>query len=97
MTWASRLLALPFEARRARLSAVLTDTPRVVVSRGLRGEGLTLAEAITSMGLTEISARLLSGRYRPGTRDESWLRVPVVEQPTTPTRPLLTLLQRLPL
>jgi hypothetical protein len=68
-----------------------------VVSRGLRGEGIMLAEAITSMGLTEISARLLSGRYRPGARDESWLRVPVVETPTVPTRPLLTLLQRLPL
>lgn len=91
------LLGLPFEKRRQRLSAVLTDTDRVVVSRGFRGEGTTLAEAITSMGLTEISARLLSGRYRPGTRDESWLRVPVVEAPTMPTRPLLTLLQRLPL
>lgn len=91
------LLGLPFEKRRQRLAAVLTDTDRCVVSRGFRGEGTTLAEAITSMGLTEISARLLSGRYRPGARDESWLRVPVVEAPTVPTRPLLTLLQRLPL
>jgi bifunctional non-homologous end joining protein LigD len=91
------LLELPFEQRRARLAEALTDTPRAVVSRGFRGEGTTLAEAILSMGLTEISARLLSGRYRPGTRDESWLRVPVVETPAVPTRPLLTLLQKLPL
>ncbi len=91
------LIGLPFEARRQRLAAVLMDTARCVVSRGLRGEGLTLADAITSMGLTEISARLLAGRYRPGVRDESWLRVPVVEAPTTATRPLLTLLQRLPI
>jgi bifunctional non-homologous end joining protein LigD len=91
------LLNMPFEVRRQRLAAVLTDTDRCVVSRGLRGEGTTLAEAITSMGLTEISARLLSGRYRPGASDESWLRVPVLETPSTPTRPLLTLLQRLPL
>jgi len=91
------LIGLPFERRRQRLAAVLTDTDRCVVSRGLRGEGMTLADAITSMGLTEISARLLSGRYRPGVRDESWLRVPVVEAPTAPTRPLLTLLQRLPI
>lgn len=91
------LIGLPFEERRARLSAVLSDTDRCVVSRGFRGEGTTLAEAITSMGLTEISARLLSARYRPGVRDEAWLRVPVVEAPTAPTRPLLTLLQRLPL
>ena len=91
------LSGLPFEVRRQRLAAVLADTDRCVVSRGLRGEGLTLADAITSMGLTEISARLLSGRYRPGVREESWLRVPVVETPTTPTRALLTLLQRLPI
>ena len=58
------LLELPFEERRARLGDVLTDGDRCVVSRGLRGEGTTLAEAVGSMGLTEISARLLSGRYR---------------------------------
>jgi bifunctional non-homologous end joining protein LigD len=91
------LMDLPFDERRRRLVGVLTDTDRCVVSRGLRGEGLTLAEAITSMGLTEISARRLSARYRPGVRDEAWLRVPVVEAPTAPTRPLLTLLQRLPI
>ena len=91
------LLALPFEERRARLSAVLSDTERCVVSRGLRGEGTTLAEAVASMGLAEISARLLAARYRPGVRDESWLRLPVVEAPAVPTRPLLTLLQRLPI
>jgi len=91
------LLDLRFEERRRRLSEALSDTPRAVVSRGFRGEGTTLAEAILSMGLTEISARLLDGRYRPGVRDESWLRVPVIEAPAAPTRPLLTLLQRLPI
>jgi bifunctional non-homologous end joining protein LigD len=91
------LLGLPFEKRRERLALVLADTDRCVISRGLRGEGTTLADAITTMGLSEISARLLSARYRPGERDESWLRVPVVEEPTAPTRPLLTLLQRLPI
>jgi len=91
------LLGLPFEERRRRLSGVLSDTERCVVSRGLRGEGTTLAEAVTSMGLTEISARLLSGRYRPGAADPAWKRVPVVKAPVTPTRPLLALLQRLPI
>ena len=91
------LLDLPFEIRRARLAEALSDTARAVVSRGFRGEGTTLAEAILSMGLTEISARRLSGRYRPGARDEAWLRIPVVEAPEAPTRPLLTLLQKLPL
>ena len=91
------LLALPFEERRVRLGGVLTDTERCVVSRGLRGEGTTLAEAVASMGVAEISARRLSARYRPGVRDESWLRLPVIEPPAVPARPLLALLQRLPL
>ncbi|HUP83296.1 MAG TPA: hypothetical protein VM284_03800 [Candidatus Limnocylindria bacterium] len=93
----SSLMALPFEERRVRLGGVLSDTERTVVSRGLRGEGSTLAEAVASMGLAEISARLLAARYRPGVRDDNWLRLPVVEAPVTPTRPLLALLQRLPL
>ena len=93
----SSLLTLPFGERRARLSGVLTDTERTVVSRGLRGEGSTLAEAVASMGVAEISARLLAARYRPGVRDDNWLRLPVVEAPVVPTRPLLALLQRLPL
>ena len=91
------LLGLVFEERRRRLTEVLSDTERCVVSRGLRGEGTTLAAAVSSMGLAAISARLLSGHYRPGARDESWLRLPVVETPIVPTRPLLALLQRLPL
>lgn len=91
------LVALPFEERRALLTREMTDSDTCVVSRGVRGEGLTLADAVASMGLTDISARLLSGRYRPGQQDGSWLRLPVSERPVAPTRPLLALLQRLPL
>lgn len=91
------LLGEPFEERREQLTRQITDGERCVVSRGVRGEGLMLAEAISSMGLGEISARLLSGRYRPGQRDGAWLRLPVIEAPVVPTRPLLALLQRLPL
>ena len=91
------LLGQPFEDRRARLTRLLTDGDRCVVSRGLRGEGVTLAAAAASMGVHEISARLLSAPYRPGQQDGSWLRLPVTETPAEPTRPLLALLQRLPL
>ncbi|MGZ8813643.1 MAG: hypothetical protein ACXWZI_06575, partial [Mycobacterium sp.] len=87
----------PFGERRQRLSSLLEDGDQCVVSRGVRGEGTTLADAITSMGLSELSARLLSGPYRSGTSDETWLRVPLVETPAAPTRPLLALIQRLPL
>ena len=91
------LMNLPFEERRRRLGELLTDGERCVVSRGIRGEGSTLADAITSMGLTELSARLLAGHYRVGATDAAWLRVPVIEAPAAPTRPLLALLQKLPL
>jgi bifunctional non-homologous end joining protein LigD len=91
------LVSRPFGERRHRLSSLFEDGDRCVVSRGLRGEGTTLAEAITAMGLSELSARQLSAPYRVGGSDETWLRVPVIEAPPAPTRPLLALLQRLPL
>lgn len=91
------LMAQPFEDRRAQLTRQLHDGENCVVSRGLRGEGITLATAAASMGIGEISARRLSGRYRTGTADDAWLRLPVTEAPMPATRPLLTLLQRLPL
>ena len=90
-------LELPFAERRRRLGRVLTDGDTVVISRGLRGEGTTLAEAVSSMGVAEISARLLAAHYRPGARDDAWLRIPVVAETPVATRPLLTMLQRLPL
>jgi bifunctional non-homologous end joining protein LigD len=92
------LLSLPFAERRERLTRQLTDGPQCVASRGLRGEGLTLADALASMGMREISARQLAARYRPGQQDGSWLRMPVHEtEQQVPTRPLLAVLQRLPL
>ncbi len=90
-------IELTFDERRTRLARVLVDGERCVISRGLRGEGLTLAEAVGSMGVTEISARLLAAAYRPGARDESWLRIPIAPLPSVAKRPLLAVLERLPL
>jgi bifunctional non-homologous end joining protein LigD len=91
------LLGMPFAERRAMLARELSDGDQCVVSRGLRGEGTTLAEAVAAMGLNEISARRLTARYRPGVVDDAWLKLPVRETPASETRPLLALLQRLPL
>lgn len=91
------LLSESFERRRRRLSAVLRDGDRCVVSRGLHGEGITLAAAVASMGLDAISARRLAAPWRPGDAGVDWLRLPVTETPAAATRPLLVLLQRLPL
>jgi bifunctional non-homologous end joining protein LigD len=90
-------LHLTFEERRRRLGRVLTDGAWCVLSRGIAAEGTTLAEAVSSMGVAEISARLLAGHYRPGARDESWLRIPVEPRAVVTRRPLLAVLERLPL
>jgi bifunctional non-homologous end joining protein LigD len=91
------ITVLPFEARRRMLASVLRDADRCVVSRGLRGEGITLAAAVASMGLDAISARRLSARWHPGHAGTDWLRLSVGATPAPEARPLLVLLQRLPL
>ncbi|MBA3851993.1 MAG: hypothetical protein H0X59_06465 [Chloroflexi bacterium] len=87
----------PFLERHTRLGDVLRDGRLCVVTRGLRGEGVTLAAAVAAMGLSAISARCLSGAYRPGDAGDDWQRLPVTETPAPVTRPLLVLLNRLPL
>jgi bifunctional non-homologous end joining protein LigD len=87
----------PFEERHRRLTAILPDSDRCVASRGVRGEGRMLARAVAAMGLDAVSARRLDAPWHAGPAGEDWLRLPVEEQPAAETRPLLVLLQRLPL
>jgi bifunctional non-homologous end joining protein LigD len=91
------ITALAFERRRARLREVLVDGEQCVAARGVRGEGETLASAVASLGLGSISARRLDARWVPGPAGDAWLRIPVEGVPARETRPLLVLLQRLPL
>ena len=86
----------PFAARRDRLAAILPDGDRCVVGHALRGEGTLLAEALRRFGFTGLSARRLDARFRSGVAGDAWLRVPI--EPAVPSeRPLLALIQRLPL
>jgi bifunctional non-homologous end joining protein LigD len=87
----------PFVERRRRLAGILRDGPHHVLSRGLVGEGRTLAHAVAGMGLDAISARRLDATWRSGHAGDAWLRLPVGETPASPPRPLLVLLERLPL
>ncbi|MDQ3553806.1 MAG: hypothetical protein M3395_05295 [Chloroflexota bacterium] len=91
------LTAQPFRERHEHLGNVLRDGRLCVATRGLRGEGVTLAAAVASMGLSAVSARRFSGAYHPGAAGDDWLRLPVTETPAPVTRPLLVLLNRLPL
>jgi bifunctional non-homologous end joining protein LigD len=86
----------PYRVRRARLAAVLRDGDRVVVGRGYRRDGTLVAEALASLGIDGLSARLLEARYRPGPAGDVWLRAPIVAAETN-RRPTLALIQRLPL
>lgn len=86
----------PFQARRRQLEAVLLDGDRCVVSHALRGEGTLLAEALARFGIGAMSARRLDARHRAGSAGDAWLRVPV-EVAAIVERPMLALIQRLPL
>ena len=88
---------LPFVERRRRLAALLPDVPVCALSRGLVGEGVTLARAAASLGLSAVSVRRLDGRWHPGQAGDDWLRLRVHEPVTLPTKPFLVLLERLPL
>lgn len=91
------LAPLPFAERRGRLLGILADGRHAVASRGLRGEGLTLAAAVASLGMDAISARRLDAPWRPGPAGDAWLRLPVAVAPAVEQRPLLVVLSRLPL
>jgi bifunctional non-homologous end joining protein LigD len=88
---------VPYAERLARLTQALRDGDRCVVTRGLRGEGTTLAEAVALMGLDAISARRLDARWHPGPAGGDWQRIPTEDTPAPQTGPLLVLINRLPL
>jgi ATP-dependent DNA ligase len=69
------LLALPLEARRQRLEAMVgaCAQPELVYSRGIVGAGLAFYEAVCREGLEGVVAKRRDGRYRPGRRD--WIKI----------------------
>ena len=48
-----------------------------MVARGYEGDGMAVAAALESMGLTAMSARHLESRYHPGPSRGAWLRLPL--------------------
>lgn len=91
------LVDAPFAARRARLLETVIESDHFLASRGLHGEGTTLARAAASMGIEAVSARRLDAAWHAGPSPDAWLRFPVQGRPSRARRPLLVLLQRLPL
>jgi ATP-dependent DNA ligase len=103
-----QIIAQPLLRRRERMAKIITPTAELVVLPGVVRDGLDLYFAVAQQGLHGVMARHLRGPYLPGRRSELWRwiasrpgemplhAVPdLVAEP--PFRPVLALIQRLPL
>jgi ATP-dependent DNA ligase len=109
LLWAAGrpIIAEPLRRRRERLAKIVKPGPELVVLPGVVGEGLDLYYAVAQQGLKAVMARHLRSPYLPGRRSELWRWIPtqpgevplhlVPEPAPAPTRPVLSLIQRLPL
>jgi bifunctional non-homologous end joining protein LigD/DNA ligase-1 len=102
------LLAEPLVKRRERLVKCVQASPSLVILPGVVGDGEDLFRAVSQQGLHGVMARHLRSPYLPGRRSDLWRWIParpgevplyLVPDPpqTAPARPVLALIQRLPL
>jgi bifunctional non-homologous end joining protein LigD len=101
------IIAQALARRRERLARIVTQAPELVVLPGVTGEGMDLYAAVAQQGLRGVMARHLRSPYLPGRRSDLWrwiaarpgeIAVHVMPDPvSTPSRPVLSLIQRLPL
>ena len=102
------IIAQPLMRRREQLARLVRPSPELVVLPGVVREGMDLYFAVTQQGLRGVMARHLRSPYLPGRRSELWRSIAtqpgeiplhlVAEPAATPTsRPVLALIQRLPL
>jgi bifunctional non-homologous end joining protein LigD len=76
------LLASPLQQRRAALEQVVAAAanPRLVLSEGVVGTGLSLFAAVQERGLEGIVGKRLDSPYRPGERTDAWQKIKAVQQ-----------------
>jgi ATP-dependent DNA ligase len=100
------LVAQPLLKRRERLTRVVTPSAELVIVPGVVGEGLELHFAVAQQGLAGVMARHLRSPYLPGSHSDLWRWIPtqpgevplhLAPEPAAPARPVLSLIQRLPL
>jgi ATP-dependent DNA ligase len=110
LLWAAGrpIIAQPLVRRRERLARIVTSTAELVVLPGVVRDGVDLYYAVAQQGLRGVMARHLRGPYLPGRRSELWrwiasqpgeMPLHAVPDPVVapPSRPVLALIQRLPL
>jgi len=102
------IIAQPLLRRREQLARLVRPSPELVVLPGVVREGMDLYFAVTQQGLRGVMARHLRSPYLPGRQSELWRSIAtqpgeiplhvVAEPVAAPTsRPVLALIQRLPL
>lgn len=76
------LLGLPLHQRRAALQPLVAacGQPRLLLSEGVVGRGLSLFAASKEQGLEGIVGKRLDSPYRPGERTDAWQKIKAVHQ-----------------
>jgi ATP-dependent DNA ligase len=110
LLWAAGrpIIAQPLLRRRERLVKIVHPTAELVILPGVVRDGLDLYFAVAQQGLRGVMARHLRSPYLPGRRSELWrwiasrpgeMPLHAVPDPVAepPSRPILALIQRLPL
>jgi len=110
LLWAAGrpIIARPLMRRRDHLAGIVQGSSELVVLPGILGDGIDLYQAVTQQGLRGVMARHVRSPYLPGRRSELWRwiaarpgesPVQVAADPVSapPSRPILALIQRLPL
>jgi ATP-dependent DNA ligase len=102
------IIAQPLLKRRERMAKIVHPTAELVLLPGVVRDGLDLYFAVAQQGLHGVMARHLRSPYLPGRRSELWRWIAsrpgemplhaVPDQVAEPfSRPVLALIQRLPL
>jgi len=110
LLWAAGMpiIAQPLLRRREHLARIVEPSAELVVVPGVVRDGLDLYFAVAQQGLRGVTARHLRSPYLPGRRSDLWRWIAtrpgeialhvVPDLPDSPApRPVLALIQRLPL
>ena len=91
-------LRQPFSSRRACLAESFRPSDWCAVSRGIVGEGHTMAVAAAPLGFSALSAHRMDAPYRIGPAGDAWLRLPIAPaEADDALPPLLVVFRALPL
>lgn len=74
------LTGLELLQRKRILEAVLPQSDVIVYSRHIAGKGTEALKKVTSQGGEGLIAKIVTGKYKPGSRSEYWLKIKVTKE-----------------